>query len=733
MHAHPPPLSLGAALVLSSLLALVAPPPVFGDCPACSFGPGGGSGPNVRWTATDSVAACPGGDSVVVDHPLHPHASRLRVAVEYFDSACLPRAGVPPDSIWVTFFTSSGNLVVNDKGAQVFADDSTDACGVARITIPSLSGCGATTAHLYVAGVFQGSQVIVVRTTDTDASGRTATGDAVLPCDVNYDSASNGADAALVNAHADHWRRNALHGTLVRRTSYCETCPFGTPGTRGGSEVFWSPSGRYISHTQFVLESGLSRCKVFIVPSDPKDGNALTQFSFEPYSAHDYDPSWSPRNDFIAWDRRDKFIIRKRVPWSGDPTEFTVTTSDNPGCGGAAGDAEPAISPNGEWVAFTRCNPRPPSGPGGWSLWKVPIGGGTAIQLTPTEARTDFYPSWSADGQTIFFQRQDAITFGDNRWTLWKVPASGGTAQQVFIPLGSPLSDAVQPAISPDNKILLMGHGVRDDLVRNVVTNTLDPTLPSPSVQKVVPNYSDPDFAELGDFPLLSPRLSPDGTRATLGSKQIWAARRNMNLPPRFTSVTSPEEGTRSIPDTAATMSFVIEYPIISTITVLATDPEADALTYEASFLETWMIWNPATRSLTLNPALGTLDKTYYVKFWVTTASGGTDSFIAAITVVDATLGAAATPARDPECVPNQVGPPRGQFALATPQVSGVTARLAIFDLTGRRVSTVLGRAGQPLMWEGKDDTGILVPTGVYLYRLEVGAHRQEGKFLVIR
>ena len=526
MRSSRPPRPLAPLLIVVGFLAIAGTLPVRGDCPFCidGFAGSGGVGPNVRWTSGDSLSACPAGDSLAVGDPLHVHPSRLRIGIEYFDSSCNPRPGVPPDSIWVTWATSTGNVVVNDKAAQVFADDSTDGCGFARITIPSLSGCGVLSVYLYVSGVLQGSRAVTVRTTDTDANGRTEGFDVTAACDLDYDGAVTSEDVLFINAHTDHWHRNALHGTLVRRTNYCETCAPGSPGVRGGSETFWSPSGRFISHTQFITQGGSTRCKVFIVASDPNDGDALTQFTFEPLADHDYQPSWSPRNDFIAWDRRDKSIIRKQVPWSGDPTEVVITTSDNPGCGGNRGDAQPAISPNGEWVAFTRCNPLPPIGPGGWSLWKIPISGGTAIQLTPTAARADFFPSWSPDGQTIYFQRQDEVIYPDKRWTVWKIPAAGGVAQEVFAPAGLPLSDAVQPALSPDAKMLLMGHGVRDDFVRNVITNTLDPSISSPTLQKLVPNYPDTNFAVKGPDPLLSPRLSPDGTRTALGSKQVWAA-----------------------------------------------------------------------------------------------------------------------------------------------------------------------------------------------------------------
>ena len=77
---------LFAITVLSSF-SILAPRGGSGDCPFCvSSGPGGGSGPNVRWSASDNIAACPAGDSLVAGHP-----AKLRIGVEYFDNLCNPR------------------------------------------------------------------------------------------------------------------------------------------------------------------------------------------------------------------------------------------------------------------------------------------------------------------------------------------------------------------------------------------------------------------------------------------------------------------------------------------------------------------------------------------------------------------------------------------------------------------------------------------------------------------
>jgi len=291
----------------------------------------------------------------------------------------------------------------------------------------------------------------------------------------------------------------------------------------------------------------------------------------------------------------------------------------------------------------------------------------------------------------------------------------------------------VQPSSSPDGAIILTGFGKRDLFVRNVITNTLDPTLVSPNAAKMIANYQDTTFAEKGDFPVLAPTLCPDGTRLALRSKQVWAARRNMNQPPAFTSI-ADAQGSRSIADTAATM--YSRFRAGNSITVTATDPEGDALTYRADFLQPWMIWNPASRTLSGTPPPGSTDQTFDVKFWVTTASGGTDSFICPILIggiVPAPNMAAAAEEGTEQSV-LRLNPTRGELQLATPLLPGVEAQLWVFDLGGRRVALVSGPSGTPLAWHGVDEkTGSPATPGIYFYRLQAGSYRSDGKVAVVR
>jgi WD40-like Beta Propeller Repeat len=707
---------------LLAVLAILPIHPRSSSAECTEFGPI--TLPNVIWGLKDSVSACPAGDTLLFSGNSHP--SRLRIGVHYEDASCNVRVGVPPESIWVTYFTISGNLKVNDKGVKVFADDSTDGGGNARITMASFSGCGRMSVKLYVAGVEQGTKLAFVRTTDPDADGRTTTADLSSLCDINYDGVVDGLEASCVYDHIEHWHRNALHGTLVRRTNLCETCAAESTGTLGESEIFWSPDGKRLAftvHDGAVDEEGEAPCKVFLVRTDPREGSTLTQFTFPDSGLHDYDPSWSPLGFEIAFDRDDRRILRKGIPGvAADTALHLVTASGGPFI---PGDITPSISPDGQWVAFSRRDGGPRH------LYKVPIGGGTPTQLTSETDGVDFYPQWSPDGQWITYDRQSGAS--DQPHRAYKVSAGGGSPVAVFDPPTG--KDAATPAYSPDGAILVFGFGTHDTGPNppvDVTTRTLDPSTASPHP---IPNYDDPMFAVHGPDPVLSPRLSPDGTRLALHANQIWAVRPNMSLPPQFTSTTATGNGTRSMADSTVVVDYTFELFGNSTLAVLASDPEGDALTYHADFRQSWMTWNPATRTLTLNPPGSANMKTFFVRFSVTTESGGTDSFIARILVRNTSPGGPSVAHPMLQDGPTLEGPnpTRGSFALVTPQVPGATAVLTIYDLSGRQVALIRGSAGSRLVWDGRMPTGRPAPGGVYLYHLDVARARMDGKLVLLR
>ena len=73
-------------------------------------------------------------------------------------------------------------------------------------------------------------------------------------------------------------------------------------------------------------------------------------------------------------------------------------------------------------------------------------------------------------------------------------------------------------------------------------------------------------------------------------------------------------------------------------------------------------------------------------------------------------------------------------FILDEPQV----VSLAVFDLTGRHICDLhrqveLGRGDHEVRWQGVDALGNPVPSGIYLYRLEVGGQIATRKMTLLK
>ena len=143
------------------------------------------------------------------------------------------------------------------------------------------------------------------------------------------------------------------------------------------------------------------------------------------------------------------------------------------------------------------------------------------------------------------------------------------------------------------------------------------------------------------------------------------------------------------------------------------------------------MTFVPGTRTLSWTPPVGTAGQTFHVKFAVTTPSGGTDAIIAVISVV-LSLG------------------PGSRATLATPEVSAVSGRyglvlfefqsrapkqaqLTVYDLAGRRLTQTAVGKPEALRWDGRDESGRQVASGVYFYRIRTGAITFVGRLVYLR
>jgi hypothetical protein len=84
--------------------------------------------------------------------------------------------------------------------------------------------------------------------------------------------------------------------------------------------------------------------------------------------------------------------------------------------------------------------------------------------------------------------------------------------------------------------------------------------------------------------------------------------------------------------------------------------------------------------------------------------------------------------------VPNPFNP-QTTLSFALPKASHV--KLTVFDVRGRVVATLLDEKRGPgvhdVVWDGRDDAGRQVASGVYLYRFEAGSFMETKRMVLVK
>ena len=91
--------------------------------------------------------------------------------------------------------------------------------------------------------------------------------------------------------------------------------------------------------------------------------------------------------------------------------------------------ADPRISPDGAWVAYTVRTQDLKADRRQTDLWMTSWDGATTLRLTTTEKESESQPRWSPDGRTLAFlsSRGD----DDDASQVWLLPRAGGEAERV--------------------------------------------------------------------------------------------------------------------------------------------------------------------------------------------------------------------------------------------------------------------------------------------------------------
>jgi Tol biopolymer transport system component len=177
---------------------------------------------------------------------------------------------------------------------------------------------------------------------------------------------------------------------------------------------------------------------------------------YQPYS----DPVWHPNGQLLGFNHAPQAgVFANGTPpciWymntiKQDSAGFYLMNKDGSGFRRITNYKlyDPAWSPDGNWIAFSI----PPH------IYKMHFDGYTfdtahIIQLTTTGA--NFFPSWTANSDTIYYDSNMDAPTGTSFYSIWKMANDGSGKIRLTQSIG--IGDSRQPFVGSNNKVYYMSY-----------------------------------------------------------------------------------------------------------------------------------------------------------------------------------------------------------------------------------------------------------------------------------
>ncbi|MBL8176125.1 MAG: serine/threonine-protein kinase [Bryobacterales bacterium] len=294
------------------------------------------------------------------------------------------------------------------------------------------------------------------------------------------------------------------------------------------SEPAWSPDSKQL----VFLRRGAGENAIYIVPwTGAGPGPERRIHSLNLFGS----PTWLSSQELVICDNFDGPMMHLARFHLGRGFRQTLSHPKD-----GASDYLPRLSPDGQWLAFTRFFTMTTS-----DLFVVPVNGGEERRLTHDEqAKREL--RWAPDGKGVLYRSRG------KRWALRYVPFAGGPAREVSLPFTPYGNFEVLPAAAGEVRLIAANTYSTESVWRAEIP-IHETELAKP--QRFISSAQ-------GDVNV-NPAISPDGLKVAFvstrsGSPEIWVTDSEGNRPLQLTFFAGPELAPPAwSPDSASVMSSV--------------------------------------------------------------------------------------------------------------------------------------------------------------------------------
>jgi len=195
----------------------------------------------------------------------------------------------------------------------------------------------------------------------------------------------------------------------------------------GAATGIWSPDGKLVAFVSAVYPEFSDKP---YAESNEANKKKAEEIEKNPVKARVFDKLFFRHWDsWVEGKRQHLFVLPVA---GGEPRDVTPGDIDGyPTSSTFSMGDDFTFTPDSQAIVYTAPAQKEEAWSTNHDLWRVPIAGGTAVNLTKDNPAADSFPQFSPDGKWLAYRAQSRAGFEADRWQLLVMPAAGGKPRSI--------------------------------------------------------------------------------------------------------------------------------------------------------------------------------------------------------------------------------------------------------------------------------------------------------------